>query len=541
MGIIVPEYSGDGSLRRFVLKCETPEEIQAATLCPGAHQRTIATEFGLPADHTLFYRLFGAAKSIKPSTETQQWVDSEIARTKLFASLLLRPDCEGDEKLYPFQRVDVDIMKRHNRIINQNPMGSGKTVEWLKATDSAKTALIVVPKGLIRQWGDKTMEWLGEEATLIRGNPQQKRKAWADRKRLVVASYDTVRLYEDIHRFRWEAIGWDEGHRLTNRNSQRSVAAHTMHADHKSILTGTLMRKHVGYLFHPLEMMFPYAFSNYYAFLSRFAETTDTPWGPQIVGVKADAKPVLQYILSSVMIKREKAVILPFLPEKVVETVYVELTPTQRKLYSEMKKELQTYVVNANNETLELSVRTNGAKFTRLRQLLLDPGVFSSVSDSEKTDYIVDFCADADDKVVVFTWYREYANLLQRELKKHHIEAVTVHGANSDKGNEQAEAMFKKDPNVQVIIGTIAKLAEGYDFPMANTVIFADVSYIPDDNAQGEERIHRPGQTKKCRIIYLVARKTVDELVHKEILHRAEVINETMAYQYILKRLAQID
>lgn len=541
MGIIYLETTSNGEPVRFRLECATEDEMKVAIACPGANQRENKMHFGLPADHTLFYRLVDASKNtITLSPQALVWRDKEVARTKGFAVSILRPDTEGDPRLYPFQRVDVDIMKNMRSIINHNPMGAGKTVEFLFGTKHAPSVLIVVPKGLIPQWYDKTLQWINEEPTIIAGKPDEKLKAWKNRGRIVVCSYETMKTFTPIRQARWGAVGWDEGHRLCHRNSERSQVAASLGADQMHLLTATLMRKDVGYLFHPLQMFFPHMFTSYYDFIKRFAETEETLWGTRITGVKPDAKPVLQYILSGVMIRREKSVILPFLPEKQVDYQYVKLTRSQSKIYNDMRTELQAILADGDgtDDYFELVARTNGAKFTKLRQILADPGMFTGKPDSEKTEFILDYCEDADDKVVVFTWFKDHADMIVEQLQKRKIKAAAVHGGKTDRACKQADALFKRG-DLQVIVGTIAKMAEGYDFPMANTVIFGDVSYIPDDNSQGEDRIHRPGQKNKCRIIYLVTKDTVDELVHATAEQRKHVIEETLSYTHILKHLAQ--
>jgi SWI/SNF-related matrix-associated actin-dependent regulator 1 of chromatin subfamily A len=525
------------------VRCDNLVEASKVKVFHSASERKNPLEFGLPADHTLVYELnhlLGGKMQLDPRLVA--FMAEEDARTKEFARLLARTDCEGDPRLYPYQRVDVDIMKRHPFVINHLPMGGGKTPEWLIATQGAPSALAVVPKGLMGQWAEKAEQWIGEEVTILHGTPDQKRKRWQNRRRLVVTTYNSMFTFEPLRRHYWGAIGWDEGHRLAHKgDSQRSEAAATMRSDHRSLLTGTLMRKHAGYFYWPLHMAFPYAFTSYYHFIKRFCEMKQTPFAEIPTRTLPHMLPVLQYILSGVMIQRKKEDIQPWLPEKSVETVRVGMTPSQARAYREMSKELETtlYSTDGSGEAINLIARTNGAKFVKLRCLSLDPGIFTGVPDSEKTDYILDYCEDADDKVVVFAWYKNYVDLIHAALLKRGINAVKMHSGNTDRQNEAASNAFKKDPNVQVIVGTIAKMGEGFDFPMATTVIFADVSYIPDDNRQGEERIWRPGQTKKCRIIYLVTRRTVDELVHRVVMERSDVITETMAFEAILEHLAK--
>jgi SNF2 family DNA or RNA helicase len=268
----------------------------------------------------------------------------------------------------------------------------------------------------------------------------------------------------------------------------------------------------------------------------------ETPWSVTPKGLKPSVEKMFHYLLSGIMISRDKKEILPFLPEKRSERVYVDMTPSQRKAYNEMHKELETTlrVIGSNNEAVELVARTNGSKFTKLRRLSLDPGMYTGKPDSNKTEYILDFCVDAPEKVVVFSWYKDYVDLLHTALLDKGINAVKMHGGLPDRDNDAADRSFKKDPNIQVIVGTIAKMGEGFDYPMATTVIFADTSYIPDDNRQGEERIWRPGQTKECRIIYLVTRKSVDEIVHKKVLERQDIVDEALAYKEVLRNISGV-
>lgn len=75
----------------------------------------------------------------------------------------------------------------------------------------------------------------------------------------------------------------------------------------------------------------------------------------------------------------------------------------------------------------------------------------------------------------------------------------------------------------KILIANPAAAKEGLTLTSSNNAIYLDRNFKMDDYLQSQDRIHRISQTKKCNIIKLIARKTIDEYTD-EILEKKELI-----------------
>jgi len=75
----------------------------------------------------------------------------------------------------------------------------------------------------------------------------------------------------------------------------------------------------------------------------------------------------------------------------------------------------------------------------------------------------------------------------------------------------------------KILIANPAAAKEGLTLTSANNAIYLDRNFKMDDYLQSQDRIHRISQTKKCHIIKLIARNTIDEYID-EILEKKELI-----------------
>jgi SNF2 family DNA or RNA helicase len=91
-----------------------------------------------------------------------------------------------------------------------------------------------------------------------------------------------------------------------------------------------------------------------------------------------------------------------------------------------------------------------------------------------------------------------------------------------DKRNLNIRA-FKIDPECKILVANPAAAREGLTLTSANNAIYLDRNFNLVDYLQSQDRIHRISQTKKCKIIKLIGKGTIDEYVD-EILRRKKII-----------------
>jgi hypothetical protein len=123
---------------------------------------------------------------------------------------------------------------------------------------------------------------------------------------------------------------------------------------------------------------------------------------------------------------------------------------------------------------------------------------------------------------VVFTWYRESADVCAEELKSRFSKAgdpVVVKGdVDADQRGPIAKEAIAKGG---IVVATMASLGEGVDLSAAKTCIFLEEDYVPGRHYQVLHRIQRWTTDRRPVIAhYLRCRGTVDAIVHRAVTTR---------------------
>jgi superfamily II DNA or RNA helicase len=133
-------------------------------------------------------------------------------------------------------------------------------------------------------------------------------------------------------------------------------------------------------------------------------------------------------------------------------------------------------------------------------------------------------------KLILFTEHRDTLHYLHRRIADMLGDAavLTIHGGTHRDERRRAQALFRSDPEVTVLIATDAA-GEGVNLQVANLMVNYDLPWNPNRLEQRFGRIHRIGQTEVCHLWNLVAKETREGEVYHRLLAKLEV--ETQALQ----------
>jgi len=307
----------------------------------------------------------------------------------------------------------------------------------------------------------------------------------------------------------WDLVAADEAHRLANPKAQMSKAIKKVPATARLALSGSIIQNHLEELFSPLQWLFPHAYKSAWRdWNDRYLDYVENGYDKTCVGVKPERVEDLRKELGVFMVYRRKDDELD-LPERTDQTLYVDLSPSQRKAYDELKDECITVLEDGT----KLKAGEGVAMITKLRQVASGLDLVSSdVPDSTKLDLTLEMILDAeDDDFVVFSWYKAAVYALRDRLAVKGIEAFVVTGDVKQAHRDEAIARFQAGEG-RVFIGTLATLGESVNLQRANNVIMLDRSWNPALNQQAEDRVYRQGQKRTTTITHIIAKDTVDEL-----------------------------
>ena len=219
----------------------------------------------------------------------------------------------------------------------------------------------------------------------------------------------------------------------------------------------------------------------------------------------------LQEIIKPYYLRRLKSDFVKVV-DKNIRCLHYEMTDEEKQSYENLWDE---YV--ALKEDKEKAEKHKKLEETSLlRQWLADKMIPKTISLARK-------CIELNHKVVIFCAYDNEINKLVEEFGD---TCVYHNGKLTEKKKNEAVEKFQNDDSVKVFIGNIFSAGVGLTLVAGDVVVFNNFSFVPADNLQAEDRIHRLNQTKPCTIYYQSFNGTYFDKMLDIVHNKEEVINK---------------
>jgi len=344
----------------------------------------------------------------------------------------------------------------------------------------------------------------------------------------------------------FDAIIVDESHRIKNRAAQCTNQIMYLKSDVRHIMTGSPFVNNPSDLWAQARFLDRSKVPGFWRFSDHFCVYDEDLFERRGIKSVVDIQrgDELKAWLKSFAVWRFKRDIFPDLPPKIPYQYDVVLNSTQRRMYNEIKSELQSMdedgvpfnspnVLSALSRMRQIASATpkvRGKKWLeREERWAYD---IELVEPSSKLDAVMDVLREASGQCVVFYTHRDVGRLLNARLNRAAISHVNMLESDSEASRLQKVNAFQAGTG-KVFHSTLALGSESITLTAADTVIFVDRAWTPKDNNQGEDRVHRPGQTLPTNVVDIYGRNTTDSYVrHKvgmkngwfrEIFHNEEV------------------
>ncbi len=234
------------------------------------------------------------------------------------------------------------------------------------------------------------------------------------------------------------------------------------------------------------------------------------------------------------ILRREKRVVAPELPEKIEQTVFCEMAPKQAKMYGEYLEEgrraiFEMEMGGASDGKLRMEAFT---RLLRLRQICADPRILKSdldAADSAKLralEEIQNEALDGGHRILVFSQFVEALRKIEESLREREVPYCYIDGSTP---NRQAEVdRFNTDSSIPVFLISLKAGGTGLNLTGADMVIHYDPWWNPAVEEQATARAHRIGQKRAVTSIRLIASGTVEEKVLELQKKKAEILAELL-------------
>lgn len=201
------------------------------------------------------------------------------------------------------------------------------------------------------------------------------------------------------------------------------------------------------------------------------------------------------------------------LPNKTVHELFYDLNMSQLMEYNRLWDEYEAAQLEAD-PTKELNKELlEGAIY---RKYLSNQMVTNTIK-------LADSFIEKGEKVVIACCYDEELYTLKDYYGDR---CVIYNGKISAKDKDKNIDKFTNDPNIMVFIGNIQAAGVGITLLSSRTLIFNNISFVPGDNLQMQDRIYRIGQTRDVEIYYQIFRDTQYEKMWNIVLRKSLVINQ---------------
>jgi superfamily II DNA or RNA helicase len=427
------------------------------------------------------------------------------------------PTFRGTLREYPREGLGWFVFLRRFRLGGclADDMGLGKTVQVLALlealrVEAAGPSIVVVPKSLVFNWV-REAERFAPALRVLDYTGADRGKVDPAAVDVVITTYGTLRRdAPTLASIEFEYAILDEAQAIKNAGTASAKAARLLRARHRLALSGTPIENRLTELWSLFEFLNPGMLGG----PSTFAAIAKLTTGPDGESGRA----LLATAMRPVILRRTKDQVAPELPERVEQTLEVELERGQRKFYDALLERYRRSVLDrvdrlgidkARMHILEALLRLRQAA---CHPVLADPSRVELPS--AKLDALLPALAEVVEeghKAVVFSQFTSFLALVRERLDSQGLRYEYLDGQTRDR---QARVdHFQDDASIPLFLVSLKAGGHGLNLTAADYVYLLDPWWNPAVEAQAIDRTHRIGQTRRVIATRLVARATIEEKI----------------------------
>jgi len=417
------------------------------------------------------------------------------------------------------QKEAIEKLAGSKRFILADDMGLGKTTSTIIAAleSGAKKVLIICPASLKINWSREIENYTDKSIYICEG------KNFSSDHHFVIVNYDIIKNFHDIKNketsqilnSKFDLVIIDEAHYLKNSQAQRTklINHFVKNINRLWLLTGTPITSRPIDYYNLLSLVESPVSQNWMAYVIRFCEGYQFRAGQRKVWNVNGASNLdeLRERTSKQILRRLKTDVLD-LPEKIISPIYLRL---KSKEYENLMGEYFDWFRNNKEESSSLTIQFS--KLMKVRQVIAEEKISQTIELAENI-------LEQGKKVIIFSNFTEPLKRIHEHFGKM---SVYLDGSTSKPARQKAVDDFQDNDKVKVFCGNIKAAGVGITLTSAEVVIFNDLSFVPSDHSQAEDRAYRYGQKNSVLVYYPLFENTIEGAIY-DILIRKKGIFETV-------------
>jgi SNF2 family DNA or RNA helicase len=441
--------------------------------------------------------------------------------------------------LRPYQRRGLGWLAFLDRLglggCLADDMGLGKTAQLLallaherSVQPAAGPTIVICPLSVVHNWETETARFTPDLRTHVHHGPDRLhgedlfaviRSTDVLITTYAVASRDTA----DLAAIGWRRMVADEAQNVKNPHTAAARALRKIPARQKLALTGTPVENRLSELWSICDLVNPGLLGSEKSFREKFAVPIERNRSPEPTAA-------LRTLVQPFLLRRSKAdrSLVPELPPKVEQVAWASLTKEQATLYQSVVDVLLTTLkkMNSSGVGAKNDIDRRGtilAALTRLKQIcnhpvhyLGDGGRLSARSGKlSRFDELIDDLLEAEERMLVFTQFREMGELLTRHLHERIGLAVPfLHGGVTRARRDKMVSQFQAGEGGPLLLVSLKAGGSGLNLTAASQVTHYDRWWNPAVEDQASDRAWRMGQERTVLVHQMVCRGTIEERIH---------------------------
>ena len=417
------------------------------------------------------------------------------------------------------QKEAIQKLVGNKKFILADDMGLGKTTSTIiSALESeSKKILIVCPASLKINWQREIENYSNRSVYISEG------KKFSSEHDFVIINYDILKNFHDpkkkdesmILNSKFDLVIMDEAHMISNPQAQRTKIVNDIcdKVERVWLLTGTPMTSRPMNYYNLLSLVESPVAANWMAYARRYCNGFQFSVGKRKVWNVTGASNLdeLRERTQSHILRRLKEDVLD-LPDKIITPVYLRL---KSKDYEELMGEYFNWYDNNSEESSSLTIQFG--KLMKVRKVIAEEKVKNTI---ELAENII----EQGKKVIIFTNFTDTLRTIYDHFGK---QAVYLDGSCSKPHRQKAVDDFQENDKIKVFVGNLKAAGVGITLTSAEAVIMNDLSFVPAEHAQAEDRSHRIGQKNSTSVYYPLFENTIEGAIY-DILNRKKKIISTV-------------
>ena len=419
------------------------------------------------------------------------------------------------------QKEAIEKLVGSKRFILADDMGLGKTTSTIIAAleTGAKKILIICPASLKINWQREIENYTNRGSFICEG-----KKYSENNEDFVIVNYDILKNFHnlkekdssDLLNSNFDLVILDEAHMVSNAQAQRTkiINDFVKNIDRVWLLTGTPMTSRPINYYNLLKIIESPVAQNWMAYAIRYCQGYQFRAGNRKVWNVTGASNLeeLRDRTSKQILRRLKEDVLD-LPDKIITPVYLRINS---KEYKDLMGEYYEWLKNKKEESTSLAIQFS--KLMKVRKVIANEKVKETIKFAENI-------IDQDKKVIIFTNFTDTLQTIYNHFEK---QAVYLDGSCNKIQRQNAVDQFQENEKIKVFVGNLKAAGVGLTLTSAETVIMNDLSFVPAEHAQAEDRAYRYGQKNNVLVYYPIFENTIEGVVYDILNNKKKVIGTVM-------------